>query len=63
MEWHSRGHLVLAGSEDFTAWLWNADSAACMAVFSGHNGTVTCGGFTPDGTICSSCNLIPCHRM
>lgn len=55
MEWHSRGHLVLAGSEDFTAWLWNADSAACMAVFSGHNGALTCGGFTPDGTICSSC--------
>lgn len=40
---------MLAGSEDVTAWLWNADTAQCMAVLSGHSGAVTCGDFTPDG--------------
>ena len=43
---------MLAGSEDVTAWLWNADTAACMVVLSGHSGAVTCGDFTPDGRSC-----------
>lgn len=30
LQWHPRGHVLLAGSEDFTAWLWNADDGACM---------------------------------
>ena len=30
LQWHPRGSVVLAGSEDFTTWMWNADSAACM---------------------------------
>ncbi len=42
---------MLAGSEDFTAWLWNAETGACMTVLSGHGGSVTCGDFTPDGTL------------
>ena len=50
LRWHPRGHVVLAGSEDFTSWMWNADTGACLSVFAGHNGSVTCGGFTPDGT-------------
>lgn len=29
--------------------MWNADTGACMQVFTGHSGSVTCGGFTPDG--------------
>lgn len=49
VQWHPRGHVVLAGAEDFTAWMWNADSGGCMQVFTGHAGSVTCGGFTPDG--------------
>jgi WD40 repeat protein len=32
IDWHPRGDVVLAGSEDYTAWLWNAQSAACMQV-------------------------------
>ena len=32
LDWHPRGDLILAGSEDFTIWLWNARTGACMAV-------------------------------
>lgn len=49
IRWHPRGHLVLAGSEDSTIWMWNADKGACINTFSGHGGSVTCGDFTPDG--------------
>lgn len=41
--------MLLAGSEDFTAWMWNADDGACMQVFAGHSGALSCGAFTPDG--------------
>ena len=50
IKWHPRGHLVLAGSEDCTVWMWNADKGACLQTFSGHGGSVTCGDFTPDGS-------------
>eukprot|EP00879_Flechtneria_rotunda_P025198 GHRR01026766.1.p3 GENE.GHRR01026766.1~~GHRR01026766.1.p3 ORF type:complete len:222 (+),score=50.23 GHRR01026766.1:450-1115(+) len=30
-------------------WMWLAQSGHCMQVFSGHNGPVTAGAFTPDG--------------
>ena len=32
VQWHPRGNVLLAGSEDFTAWLWNAQTGACMHV-------------------------------
>ena len=32
LQWHPRGNVLLAGSEDFTAWLWNAQTSACMHV-------------------------------
>ncbi|XP_040971489.1 angio-associated migratory cell protein isoform X3 [Gossypium hirsutum] len=54
IRWHPKGHLILAGSEDCTAWMWNADNGKCLNVFSGHGAIVTCGDFAPDGkTICS----------
>ncbi len=34
VDWHPRGDIVVAGSDDFTAWLWNAQTAACMQVDS-----------------------------
>ena len=30
VQWHPRGAVLLAGSEDFTAWLWNATDGTCM---------------------------------
>jgi len=50
LKWHPRGHLILAGSEDASAWLWNCDKGALLNTFSGHGSSVTCGDFTPDGT-------------
>ena len=41
--------FLLAGSDDFTAWLWAADTGATLAVLTGHSGAVRCGGFLPDG--------------
>ncbi len=32
LQWHPRGSVVIAGSEDFTSWMWNADSGDCMQV-------------------------------
>lgn len=49
VKWHPRGHLVLAGSEDCSVWMWNADKGTYLNMFSGHGATVTCGDFTPDG--------------
>ena len=49
MRWHPKGNVLLAGSEDFTAWMWNADNAELMQVFAGHSNSVLCGGFSPDG--------------
>ncbi|KAB2066703.1 hypothetical protein ES319_A09G179100v1 [Gossypium barbadense] len=54
IRWHPKGHLILAGSEDCTVWMWNADNGSCLNVFSGHGASVTCGDFTRDGkTICT----------
>ena len=30
LAWHPRGDVLLAGSEDFTAWMWNASLGTCM---------------------------------
>lgn len=49
VQWHPKGNVVLAGSDDMTMWMWLASTGACMQVFSGHAGPVTAGAFTPDG--------------
>ena len=49
LTWHPRGDILLAGSSDFTAWMWNGQSGEFMASFTGHAGSVSCGAFTPDG--------------
>jgi len=30
LDWHPKGTVLLAGSQDFTVWMWNATSGACM---------------------------------
>ena len=32
LQWHPRGMVLLAGSEDFSAWLWNVADGSCMQV-------------------------------
>ena len=32
LQWHPRGLVLLAGSEDFSAWLWNVADGSCMQV-------------------------------
>ena len=49
LKWHSKGNVLLCGSSDGTVWMWLATTGACMQVFAGHEGAVTCGLFTPDG--------------
>lgn len=49
LQWHPRGAILIAGSEDFTCWMWNVEKGICMQMFIGHSGAVTCGSFTPDG--------------
>ncbi|GJN40652.1 hypothetical protein PR202_gb29901 [Eleusine coracana subsp. coracana] len=52
LKWHPRGHFIISGSEDCNVWMWNPYSKNLLAnTFVGHSGTVTCGDFTPDGTI------------
>jgi ribosome assembly protein SQT1 len=47
--WHPRGEVVLAGCEDYTAWMWLARTGQCIGVLTGHGGAVAAGAFTPDG--------------
>lgn len=49
VRWHPKGDVVIAGTDDFMVYMWNAATGAVMQVFSGHSGTVTSGAFTPDG--------------
>lgn len=51
MDWHKKGNALVAGSADNTVWLWNANNGEFMHIFQGHSAPVTCGGFTPDGSI------------
>ena len=53
--WHPRGDIILAGSSDYTAWMWNGQTGEFMATFTGHAGPVSCGGFTPDGRTVVTC--------
>jgi ribosome assembly protein SQT1 len=39
--WHPKGPVVLAGSEDYSAWMWNAKTGACMQVSTKKNSTST----------------------
>lgn len=51
IDWHPKGHVLLAGGEDGTCWMFHIPSGQCMQVFSGHSESSTCGGFSPDGKL------------
>jgi hypothetical protein len=41
LAWHPKGDVVLAGSEDFTLWMWLAGSGSCMQVGAGARAVLT----------------------
>ncbi|RKO87112.1 WD40-repeat-containing domain protein [Blyttiomyces helicus] len=49
IDWHPKGNVLIAGSEDSSVWMWQVPSGDCMQVFSGHIDSVTCGRFLPNG--------------
>lgn len=51
LAWHPRGPVLLAGSADSVAYMWNAVKGSFMAAFVGHEAAVTSGGFTSDGKL------------
>jgi angio-associated migratory cell protein len=51
LQWHPHGPVLLAGCEDFCAWMWNASDGNLMQVFAGHSGSVSCGQFSKDGKV------------
>ena len=46
----ANGALLLTGSRDRTAKLWNVASGADIRTFSGHTGAVNCARFSPDNS-------------
>merc|ERR1719473_246010 len=51
IDWHPKGNVLVAGSNDCTAWMWNATKGAQMQCFVGHGGALLCGGFLPNGKL------------
>lgn len=49
LQWHPRGPVLLAGSADKSAYMWNARRGKFLMAFVGHEDAVTCGAFTSDG--------------
>jgi ribosome assembly protein SQT1 len=51
LAFHPRGGAVLlvGSSTDATVWMFHVPLNRCLQVFVGHESSVTCGGFTPDG--------------
>lgn len=51
LSWHPRGPVLLAGSGDNVAYMWNAAKCSFMMAFVGHEDSVSCGRFTADGKL------------
>lgn len=49
LAWHTRGAVLLAGSEDATAWMWKLPEGNVMQIFSAHSAAVTYGAFVNNG--------------
>jgi WD40 repeat protein len=62
VEWHPRGPVLVAGSDDGCTYLWEIShgfspaggqtyEGTCLHVFAGHAEAVTCGGFAAGGRL------------
>lgn len=51
LAWHPRAPVLLAGSSDCMAYMWNAAKGAFLMAFAGHEDAVSCGAFTADGRL------------
>jgi len=49
IDWHKKGNVIVCGSIDGSAWLFNAETGDVLQTFYGHKQEVSCGGFTPNG--------------
>lgn len=43
LAWHPKGTVLAVGSQDMSAWMYNAQQGQCMQVFTGHSGPVMAG--------------------
>jgi angio-associated migratory cell protein len=57
LAWHPRGPVLLAGSADNLAYMWNAAKALFMQAFAGHEAAVTAGSFSGDGKLVITASL------
>lgn len=57
LSWHPRGPVLLAGSADNVAYMWNASKGAFMMAFAGHEAAVTAGSFSADGKLVVTASL------
>lgn len=57
LSWHPRGPLLLAGSADQVAYMWNAAKGKFMMAFAGHEAAVTAGSFSGDGKLVVTASL------
>lgn len=49
IDWHPRGNVLVAGTDDGSLWMWSLPAGNFMQVFRGHSAPATCGRFTHDG--------------
>mmetsp|Transcript_13123 Transcript_13123/g.41365 ORF Transcript_13123/g.41365 Transcript_13123/m.41365 type:complete len:442 (-) Transcript_13123:31-1356(-) len=66
IDWHPKGNVLAAGSDDGTAWIWSVNpsgSSVFMRVFGGHAGSCTAGVFTPDGKKLTTGDSEGCIRL
>lgn len=49
LQFHPKGHVLLAGTSDSTVWMWNLPKGDVMGVFAGHTAASTSGCWAPDG--------------
>ena len=56
LQWHPKGNVLLAGSEDFSAWMWNAETGIMMQVQSlSYCPSVLCMHIAADGQLWPCC--------